>query len=106
MTKHQINWILASFFLLLSVASIYVGAIKNAEIQEESLRLQASNAGCVFGVVTVADDDKNGRKNPNYDAEEDMQQIDFSKWEVSKKELPVFKKHFQKSMVACYRRYT
>ncbi len=77
------------------------------EMQEESLRLQASSAGCIFGVMTVANDDKKGRKNPNYDAEEDMQRIDFSTWkEVSKTELPVFKQHFQQSMIACYRRYT
>jgi hypothetical protein len=56
--------------------------------------------------MTVADDDKKGRKDLNYDAEEDMQRIDFSTWkEVSEKELPVFKKYFQQSMVACYKRY-
>ena len=106
MTKHQRNWIIVVAILLLSAASIYLSAVKIFAAQAESLRLSASNTGCIFGVLTVAEDEKYGRKNFNYDAEEDLRRIDFFSWkDISKKDVPVFKEYFRQSMVACYRRY-
>ena len=105
MTKHHTNWIISAIVLLVTAIFISLSATKIMAAQEESLRLDASNTGCIFGILTVADDEKHHRKDKNYTAEEDMKRIDFSTWNLSKKDIPVFKNHFQQAMIACYKRY-
>jgi hypothetical protein len=106
MIKFQRSSVFVGLIMLLVIVSANLSFVKVIEKQEENLQLKAFNDGCIFGVMTVTEDEKQGRVDPNYDAEEDMSRIDFSTWkDVPEKDIPVFKERFQLAMVACYRRY-